>query len=184
MIGDWVWKRCNIPAIDDRSRNADICGSVQQTGFMHRKGSELGARTRKRASIRAAAFIVIVSVMIAPGCAPEPSAPATTDLGGVWTSNAHLFALSQFRLTLTQEPNGIVSGMWSARGDGGAGGCQPGIPCDAFGNLIGVNSVSKVNLELLGAGSFEGVLMEPTRLRGAFIAPAGYDTITFVKTAK
>jgi hypothetical protein len=122
--------------------------------------------------------------MITAGCAPEPSAPATTSLQGVWTANAHLFSFSQFKLMLVQEPNGIVSGGWSARGDGGAGGCEVGVPCDAFGYLIGVSTVSKVSLELLGAGSFEGVLMEPTRLRGAFSAPGGYDTITFIKSAK
>jgi hypothetical protein len=130
------------------------------------------------------ASIVAMSAMLAAGCAPEPTTPATTDIGGVWTSNAHLFSLSQFKLTLVQEVNGIVSGGWSARGDGGAGGCAPSVPCDASGNLIGLNTVSKVNLELLGAGSFEGVLIEPTRMRGAFSAPAGLDTITFIKALK
>lgn len=143
----------------------------------------MSQRTLKRGSVASIASVIIVWLMVA-GCAPEPSAPATTDLGGVWTSNAHLFSFSQIKLTLVQEANGIVSGGWSARGDGGAGGCAPGVPCDTFGNLIGVNTVSKVNLELLGAGSFEGVLMEPTRLRGAFSAPAGYDTMTFIKAAK
>lgn len=146
--------------------------------------ARLSPRTGKRNPVAAIASIIIGSLMIAAGCAPEPSAPATTSLGGVWTANAHLFSFSQFKLTLVQEPNGIVSGGWSARGDGGAGGCAPSVPCDAFGNLIGVNTVSKVNLELLGAGSFEGVLTEPTRLRGAFSAPAGYDTITFIKSLK
>jgi hypothetical protein len=134
--------------------------------------------------VGAFASIIVMSAMLTAGCAPEPTTPSTTDIGGVWTSNAHLFSLSQFRLTLVHEANGIVSGGWSARGDGGAGGCAPSIPCDASGLLIGLNTVSKVNLELLGAGSFEGVLIEPTRLRGAFSAPAGYDTITFIKGLK
>jgi hypothetical protein len=134
--------------------------------------------------VGAFASIIVMSAMLTAGCAPEPTTPSTIDIGGVWTSNAHLFSLSQFRLTLVQEANGIVSGGWSARGDGGAGGCATSIPCDASGLLIGLNTVSKVNLELLGAGSFEGVLTEPTRLRGAFSAPAGYDTITFIKGLK
>jgi hypothetical protein len=133
---------------------------------------------------RTRAAIIIGSLMIAVGCAPEPSAPSTVSLQGVWAANAHLFSFSQLKLTLVQEPKGIVSGVWSARGDGGAGGCAVGVPCDASGNLIGVNTVSKVALEILGAGSFEGVLMEETRLRGTFSAPGGYDTITFIRTAK
>ena len=138
----------------------------------------------KRVMVRAIACITAMSAMLVAGCAPEPTDPAKTDIGGIWTSDAHLFSLSQFKLTLVQEANGIVSGGWSARGDGGAGGCLPSVPCDASGHLIGLNTVSKVNLELLGAGSFEGVLAEPTRLRGAFSAAAGYDTITFIKAVK
>ena len=112
-------------------------------------------------------------------CAPEPTTPASADISGVWTSNAHLFALSQIKLTLTQEPAGIVSGGWSAKSDGGSGGCAD--PCDAFGFLIGRNMVSQVELELLGAGKFEGTLIEPNRLRGILAVGLGYDTITFVK---
>ena len=133
---------------------------------------------------RAIASIILGMLTIAAGCAPEPSAPATTKLEGVWTANAHLFSFSQFKVTFVQEPKGIVSGSWSAREDGGAGGCAVGVPCDASGNIIGVNLASKIVFEILGAGSFEGVLVEPTRLRGTFSAPGGYDTITFIRSAK
>jgi hypothetical protein len=145
--------------MDDRSRNANI----------------MKARI-------ASAFIALI--MLATACAPEPTTPSSVDLGGVWTSSAHLFSFSQFKLTLVQEPKGIVSGGWAAHGDGGAGGCQPNIPCEADGHLIGLNTVAKINLELLGAGSFEGALIEPTKLRGAFIAPSGFDTITFIRVSK
>lgn len=159
VIGDWVWRSSNIPAMDDRSRNPSI----------------LKARI-------ASAFAALVFLAIA--CAPEPTTPSTVNVGGVWTSNAHLFFLSQFKLTLVQEPKGIVSGSWTAHGDGGAGGCAPNVPCEASGTLIGLNTVSKINIELLGAGSFEGALIEPTIIRGALTAPQGYDTLTFTKTGK
>jgi hypothetical protein len=123
----------------------------------------------------------LVVILVVSACPPEPTTAAATDLGGVWTSSAHLFALSEFKMTLIQEPNGIVSGGWSAKGDGGGGGCFPEIPCNAFGNLIGRNMVSQVALELLGAGRFEGALVGPSRLRGVFIVGVGYDTITFVR---
>src|SRR5512141_2929428 len=115
-------------------------------------------------------------------CAPEPTTPADTSLAGVWTANAHLYTLSNFRRDLVQEPKGIVSGSWSAKGDGGGGGCREATPCDAFGQLIGRNTVAQVELELLGAGRFEGVLVEPNRLRGVFAVGTGYDTITFNRT--
>ena len=117
--------------------------------------------------------------LLLSSCAPEPTDPATTDISGVWTSDAHLFALSQIKLTLTQEPAGIVSGGWSAKSDGNSGGCAE--PCDASGLLIGRNMVSQVELELLGAGKFEGTLIERNRLRGILAVGTGYAPITFVK---
>ena len=117
--------------------------------------------------------------LVVSACAPEPTTPADTDIAGVWKSNAHLFALSQIELNLIQEPRGIVSGGWSAKSDGNSGGCST--PCDASGLLIGRNSVAQVELELLGAGKFEGTLIDPNRLRGILAVGLGYDTITFVK---
>jgi len=130
-------------------------------------------------------FIVALGlVVVAMGCAPEPTAPASTDLAGTWKANAHLYSLSNFRLEMIQEPKGIVSGMWFADGDGGGGGCLEGVPCKAFGNLIGRNTVSQIELELLGAGKFEGVLKQGNTMRGIFAVNITYDTITFVRTAR
>ncbi len=117
----------------------------------------------------------------ASACGPEPTVPATTNIAGSWTANAHLFALSNFRIEMIQEPKGIVSGKWFADGDGGGGGCLPAVPCKAFGNLIGTNTVSQVTIELLGAGRFDGVLLHDTTLRGTFTVTDNYDTITFVR---
>lgn len=137
-----------------------------------------------RASKSIRVKMAVFSFAALAGCAREPTTPSDADLGGVWTSAAHLFALSQFKVTIVQEANGIVSGKWSAKGDGGTGGCLPNVPCDASGLLIGRNTIANLNMELLGAGSFEGALVEPSKLRGAFIAPTGYDTITFTRTAR
>lgn len=136
----------------------------------------------RQRSARIVTAIFAFVVLVGSACAPEPTTPSNADLSGVWTSNAHLFALSQIRMTLVQEANGIVSGGWSAKGDGGSGGCPPAVPCDASGHLIGRNTMANINIELLGAGSFEGVVIDQTKLRGALILPAGYDTITFVRT--
>jgi hypothetical protein len=99
-------------------------------------------------------LILAAPLLLVTACAPEPTEPADTDLGGVWTANAHLYTLSNFRMEILQEPQGIVSGTWFARGDGGRGGCPPETPCDATGDLIGRNSVSQVEIELIGAGRF------------------------------
>jgi len=128
--------------------------------------------------------VALVAGLVLSACAPEPTSPAATSLAGVWTSSAHIFALSDFKITLVQESEGIVSGGWSAKGDGGAGGCPPSTPCDASGHLIGRNTVGQVALELLGAGRFEGALVEPDRMRGAFVVGATFDTMTFIRTGR
>jgi hypothetical protein len=144
----------------------------------------LGRTSTISSHLAGRASLVFVLTLTLVTCAPEPTSPSSSDLGGTWTSDAHLFSLSQFKLTLVQESKGIVSGGWSAKGDGGGGGCFPGIPCNAFGNLIGRNLASGVTLELLGAGKFEGTLVEPSRLRGVFDVQFGFDTITFVRTTR
>lgn len=140
-----------------------------------RRSRTVSARLRTRGLFELAGSLLMLA------CAPEPTKPADSNLGGVWTSSAHLFSLSQFKLTLIQEPAGIVSGGWAAKSNGGGGGCLPETPCDAFGHLIGRNMVSQVELELLGAGKFEGTLVEPNRMRGIFVVGLGYDTITFTR---
>jgi hypothetical protein len=163
--------------MDDRSRNVNTC-------LMRALRPQLGRTSVTSGQLGGRGVLVFLMTLLLVTCAPEPTSPSSVDLGGIWTSNAHLFALSQFKMTLTQEADGIVSGGWSAKGDGGGGGCFPGIPCDAFGNLIGRNMASGVALELLGAGKFEGTLVEPSRLRGVFVVGFGYDTITFVRAAR
>ena len=122
-------------------------------------------------------------VLLASACAPEPTTPADTNLGGVWASNARLFTLSEFRMNLVQEPRGVISGGWTAKGEGGGGGCAVGVPCNASGLVIGRNTIAQVEIELLGAGKFEGGLVEPDKMRGIFAIAADYDTITFVRTS-
>lgn len=128
--------------------------------------------------MKAWCFAAVILVM---ACAPEPTEPADTNLQGLWTANANLFTLSSFRMDIVQEPQGIVSGGWSAKGTGGGGGCPVATPCNASGVLIGRNTVAQVELELLGAGKFEGALVEPNRMRGIFAVGESYDTITFVR---
>jgi hypothetical protein len=134
---------------------------------------------RSRLGFAAAALIVFVVM----ACAAEPTTAADTSLAGVWQSTDSLFGLSRIKMTMIQESQGIVSGSWTARAEGGVGGCQPAVPCNASGNLIGLNTVSKADIQLLGAANFEGVLIAPTRLRGALILGNNYDTISFNRTS-
>ena len=133
----------------------------------------------RRNRLRGALVVAVMLTILA--CAPEPTTPSDESLAGTWVSSAHLYTLSNFRMEILQEPNGIVSGKWFAKGDGGGGGCLPATPCNALGDLIGRNTVAQVELELIGAGRFEGVLLESNKMRGIFAVQEAYDTITFTK---
>ena len=110
-------------------------------------------------------------LILLTACAPEPTDPAETSLAGVWTANANLYTYSQLRMNIVQEPQGIVSGTWTAKRAG----------ANANGDIIGRNTVSQVEIELLSAGKFEGALLELNRLRGIFAVGESFDTITFVR---
>jgi hypothetical protein len=129
-------------------------------------------------------LIIAVIVLLVSGCSDEPLTPSNVSLIGTWeASNWSLFALSDLKVIISQQDTGIVRGRWTARGSGGNGGCDIGKPCDAFGNLIGRNTISTVELEVLGAGRFDGRLVEPNRLRGTYQVDQSYDTITFIRTS-
>ena len=126
-------------------------------------------------------LIRIVLLFGLAACAPEPTTPSDTSLAGTWRSGAHVLTLSNMRMVIVQEPKGIVSGEWFARGDGGGGGCPAATPCDALGSLIGLHTVAQVQIDLVGAGRFEGALVENDKLRGTFAVGESFDTITFVR---
>ena len=126
-------------------------------------------------------IMTVAAIAALAACAPEPTTPSSESLAGEWTSGAHLYALSGFRMVLVQEPGGIVSGSWSAKRDAGTAGCPDVIPCDVAGSVIGRNTVAQVEIDLTGAGRFEGALLEHNRLRGIFALGESFDTITFVR---
>ena len=160
---------CNIPGPEIGSQPARL-----PTGSF---GSALEGTISSKMRIIAAFLTIIITA-----CAPEPNTPADSSLQGTWTSSASLFTFSGMRMNLVQEPQGIVSGTWLAKTSGGT--CASPTPCDAVGEVIGRNTVSQVEMQLLGAGRFEGVLLEANRLRGIFAVGEAFDTITFVRTGQ
>ena len=163
---------CNIPEPDFGSQSAPW---LERIGFIvHQANNSI----RMRISIAFAAAVAFAA------CAPEPTTPSSESLAGVWTSSAHLYSLSDFRLSLVQEPRGIVSGSWSAKSDSVDGGCLPSTDCEESGDVIGRNTVAQVEIQLLGAGRFEGSHVEQNQLRGIYVVGESFDTITFVRTGQ
>ena len=124
---------------------------------------------------------LLVLVLALTACAPEPTTPSDESLAGTWSSTAHLFGVSNIRMQIVQEPEGIVSGKWFAHGDAGAGDCPQTTPCELEGSIIGRNTVAQVEIELLRLGQFEGALVETNAMRGIFALGETFETITFTR---
>jgi hypothetical protein len=125
-----------------------------------------------------------ILLIAACACAEEPNTPSDVSLIGTWKApNANLFTLSNIRMELNQQDTGIVHGSWFARGSGGGEACPSGKPCDASGVVVGRSTIAKLSIELLGAGRFEGRLVDPGTMRGVLEVGNDYDTITFSRTS-
>lgn len=124
------------------------------------------------------------ALILACACAQEPSTPSDVSLIGSWSSpSVNLFTLSNIKMELNQQDTGIVRGKWTAHSTGGNAGCLVGVPCDGFGHIVGRSTVSRIEIELLGAGKFDGRLVDERTMRGIFALGDRYDTITFSRVS-
>lgn len=127
-------------------------------------------------------LFLAIALLAACACAEDPTTPSNVSLIGSWTSTSkNLFTLSDIRMELNEQDTGVVKGKWFAKGTGGNGGCAVATPCDGFGFVVGRNTISRVEIELLGAGKFDGRLVDAQTLRGTFALGSSYDTVTFTR---
>lgn len=103
--------------------------------------------------------------MIGAACAREPTDPSRSDLTGHWQSYDVDLYISSIAMELVQPSPGIVVGKWRALGRTDNN-CTPGIFCADSSLVTGRNEVAQVVLELLGAGTFVGVLVRRDSLDG------------------
>jgi len=127
-------------------------------------------------------LFLVVALTILCACGEDPTTPSNVSLIGSWTSaSENLFTLSDIRMEVNQQDTGIVKGHWFAHSTGGNAGCAVATPCDGDGFVVGRNTISRVEIELLGAGKFDGRLVDDHTLRGTFALGDRYDTVTFTR---
>jgi hypothetical protein len=110
--------------------------------------------------------LTIVAVVVS--CGPSLTKPSSQSVSGRWAATDPVGPLSVVELTISQQPDGVVSGQWSANVFPPDPPCPPGLGPNPTGSVAGTNTVLEVRLSLLGAGDFDGQVTDSNTLEGSF----------------
>ena len=117
------------------------------------------------------------------GCGPDLNAPASSNVSGTWFAPGPAAGFTNITVNLTQTPDGMISGTYTATSDPSLGLCPAGlVPCVVSSTLTGANTVFQVFLQLNGAGQFTGQLLGQTTLKGAMNRIDVTQAIEFTKS--
>jgi hypothetical protein len=112
--------------------------------------------------------LLVIAVINA--CGPSLTQPSSLDIGGRWATTDAIGPLSDVEMSITQRPDGTVSGQWSAKMFPENAPCPPGLGANPTGPVNGTNTVLAVRLSLLGAGDFDGQAIDSRTLKGSFVS--------------
>jgi hypothetical protein len=112
--------------------------------------------------------LLLVAAIVA--CGPSLTQPSSRDISGRWASIDTFGPLSSLELSITQQPDGTVSGQWSGRVFPENAPCPPNLGANPTGPVNGTNTVLEVRLTLLGAGDFDGQAIDSETLKGSMVS--------------
>jgi hypothetical protein len=112
----------------------------------------------------------LIVVPVVAGCGPPLTQPSSLDISGRWATTTAIGPLSEFEMSITQLPDGTVSGQWLAMTIPPSVPCPPGLPANPTGPVNGTNTVLAVRLSFLGAGEFDGQALDSKTLKGGFVS--------------
>src|SRR5687768_15764326 len=98
----------------------------------------------------------LLLVAVVEACGPSLTQPSSVDLSGQWATTDAIGALSNVEMSITQRPDGTVSGQWSAEVFPVNPPCPPDLGTNPTGSVIGTHTVLEARLAFQGAGNFEG----------------------------
>lgn len=135
-------------------------------------------RTFRISRALAAVALAIATV----SCGPELNSPASTDVSGTWFAAGPSAGFTNITVKLTQNPDGTVSGTYTATADASLGLCPLTTGCPLTGTLTGANTVFQVFFLIKGVGQFTGQLIGGTTLKGAMSRLDVTQPIEFTKS--
>lgn len=110
--------------------------------------------------------VLLISALCAE-CGPPLTDPSHVDLSGHWVSTDQIGPVSDIEMDIIQHEDGSVEGNWSGKAITPIV-CPPGLGTNPTGPVNGSNTVLEVRLALLGAGDFQGQIVDDKTLKGSF----------------
>lgn len=118
-------------------------------------------------------------IALVQSCGPPLTQPSSQDISGRWTTSDPIGPLSNVQVSITQRPDGTLSGQWSANFFPLGAACPPGLGSSPTGPLNGTNTVLEVRFSLLGAGDFQGQAIDSKTLKGSLESCGGVYPVIF-----
>jgi hypothetical protein len=106
-------------------------------------------------------------IALVEGCGPPISDPSSVNISGNWATSTPIGAVSDVQMSITQRPDGTLSGQWSGRAPADTI-CPPELGLNPTGPVSGSNTVLEVRLSFLGVGDFDGQAINGGTLKGTF----------------
>jgi hypothetical protein len=110
------------------------------------------------------------------------SEPSPLNLSGRWTSTDPLGTLSNLEVIINQTPDGMLTGTWSSDVSPPHPSCPPDVSDKGAGTIGGSNTVVGVQFALLGAGDFQGQIVDSAHMRGSLMSCGVIWTVSFSRS--
>ncbi len=115
-------------------------------------------------------LVLTALAVLTLGCSKDSNAPdATTQLTGHWISADTVEVFTAFDIRMVQNENGIVRGNWVGKTRITNGKCDFTFGCAPANSVTGSNLSLRIDLEILGAGSFTGQLVSKDVIQGQIV---------------
>ena len=120
--------------------------------------------------------------LLVASCGPELTRPAEINLTGAWSTTATIPPITNIQMRLNQSADGTVNGDWSGKSSIANPRCPPDLGLNPANIVTGKNTVLEVSFELLGAGEFEGQVIDSNTIRGSFVSCQRVYAVTFLRS--
>src|SRR5687768_3179172 len=121
----------------------------------------------------------LLVIAVVASCGPSLTQPSSLDISGRWATTDAIGPLSDVEVSITQRPDGTVSGQWSAATFPAGAPCPPALGTNPTGTVNGMNTVLGIRLSLLGAGDFDGQAIDSKTLEGSFESCSNVYAVVF-----